>query len=63
MMDSKKISNKEEKILAAFGKVVPKLTEIDKERLLCFGEGMAFKYNRKIEGISERNDQPAHEGS
>ena len=37
------MSEKEKKILETFSEVVPKLSEIDKERLLAFGEGLAFK--------------------
>lgn len=37
------MNEKEKKILETFMVLFPKLSEIDKERLLCFGEGMAFK--------------------
>ena len=36
------MSGKESKILETFEKVLPNLTERERERLLSFGEGMAF---------------------
>jgi hypothetical protein len=35
--------DKKSKILSTFGKVLPELTEPELDRLLAFGEGMAFK--------------------
>ena len=37
------MSEKEKQILETFGKVLPELNEVEKEKLLSFGEGMAFK--------------------
>ena len=37
------MSEKEKKILETFSEVLPKLTELEQEKLLSFGEGMAFK--------------------
>jgi hypothetical protein len=37
------MSEKEKAILTTFEKVIPKMSDIEKERLLAFGEGMAFK--------------------
>lgn len=37
------MSEKEKQIMETFGKVLPNLTELEKEKLLSFGEGMAFK--------------------
>lgn len=37
------MSEKEKQILNTFEKVVPQLSDMEKERLLAFGEGMAFK--------------------
>lgn len=37
------MSDTEKKILETFEKVLPTLDEAQKERLLGFGEGMAFK--------------------
>lgn len=41
------MSEKEKKILDTFGKIIPDLSEIEKEKLLSFGEGMAFKVNQQ----------------
>lgn len=49
-MDSD-IDIKESKILEAFSTAFPELTEFDKDRLLAFGEGMAFKANQQRETI------------
>ena len=43
------MSEKEKKILETFGKVVPELSELEKERLLAFGEGLAFKVGQQYE--------------
>lgn len=37
---------KEMQIIETFAKVIPELTEMEKEKLLAFGEGMAFKINQ-----------------
>ncbi len=37
------MSDKEREILKKFEEVLPKMTELQKERLLAFGEGMVFK--------------------
>ena len=37
------MSDKEKQILKTFEKVIPELSELEKEKLLSFGEGMAFK--------------------
>lgn len=37
------MSDKEKEILDMFGKVLPDLSELEKEKLLSYGEGMAFK--------------------
>lgn len=46
------MSEKEKKILETFGKVIPDLSEMEKEKLLSFGEGMAFmkEKSKKKEG-------------
>lgn len=41
------MSEKEKQILDTFEKVLPDLTEMEKEKLLSFGEGMAFKTQQK----------------
>lgn len=35
------MSKKEKQILETFGKIIPDLTEIEKEKLLSYGEGYA----------------------
>ena len=37
------MTEKEQKILETFAEIIPRLSELDKERLLMFGEGMKFK--------------------
>lgn len=43
------MSEKEQKILETFGKVLPNMSDMEKEKLLSFGEGMAFMKNRQKE--------------
>ena len=43
------MSEKEEKIMETFKKVLPDMSEIEKEKLLSFGEGMAFMKDRQKE--------------
>lgn len=43
------MSKKEKQILETFGKIIPDLTEIEKEKLLSYGEGYA-------DGIRTRNN-------
>lgn len=40
------MSEKEKKILDIFGALIPKMSDLDKERLLAFGEGMALMVAR-----------------
>lgn len=35
------MSKKEKQILETFGKIIPDLTEVEKEKLLSYGEGYA----------------------
>lgn len=41
------MTKKEKKILLTFARAFPNLTELEKERLLSFGEGMVFKASEK----------------
>ena len=43
------MSDKEKQIIDTFGKLIPTLSELDKEKLLAFGEGMAFKASQQQE--------------
>ena len=40
------MSEKEQKILDTFRKTLPELSDLEKEKLLSFGEGMAFVVKR-----------------
>lgn len=42
------MSEKEKQILKTFGEIIPNLTELEKEKLISYGEGYA-------EGIRNRN--------
>ena len=50
------MSEKEKKIMETFGKVIPDLSETEKERLLAFGEGIAFK-NEQLKAEQEAQIQ------
>ena len=41
------MSEKEKKILETFEKIIPELSETEKEKLLSFGEGMVFMKNKQ----------------
>lgn len=41
------MSERDKKIMETFGKVIPNLSEIDKEKLLAFGEGVALMAERQ----------------
>lgn len=41
------MSDREKQILDTFEKVLPGMTELEKEKLLSFGEGIAFKTQQK----------------
>lgn len=41
------MSEKDKKIMETFRKVVPNLSELDKEKLLAFGEGVALMAERR----------------
>lgn len=43
------MSDKGKKILETFEKTIPRMSEMEKEKLLYFAEGMAFKINQKLE--------------
>lgn len=49
------MSEKDKKIIDTFEKTLPLLSEMEKERLLAFGEGMAFK------GQMQKRDKEAKE--
>lgn len=41
------VSEKDKKIMETFARVIPVLSEVEKEKLLAFGEGMAFKADQQ----------------
>lgn len=41
------MSEKDKRIMETFGEVVPQLSELDKEKLLAFGEGIALMAGRQ----------------
>lgn len=51
------MSEKEKKILETFGKVIPDLSEMEKEKLLSFGEGMAFMKDKQKKEEGEKKDE------
>ncbi|MDO5785553.1 MAG: hypothetical protein Q4P20_10880 [Eubacteriales bacterium] len=51
------MSDKGKQILDTFKKIVPELTESEKERLLAFGEGMAFKAEQQKKQEASRSDE------
>lgn len=54
-------SEKEEKILKTFEKTIPKMTELEREKLLSFGEGILFvkekegKENKSAQEVGDKN--------
>lgn len=48
------MSEKEKKILETFEKVLPEMSEIEKEKLLSFGEGMAFMKDKENKENSDK---------
>lgn len=55
-------SEKEEKILKTFEKTIPKMTELEREKLLSFGEGILFvkekdgKEDKSAQGEDEKDE-------
>lgn len=49
------MSEKEKKILDTFGKVIPRMTDMEKEKLLSFGEGMAFMKDKDKQKDDSKN--------
>lgn len=46
---SSDMSEKEERILKTFGEVMPELPELEKEKLLSYGEGYAAGYRGRMQ--------------
>lgn len=53
------MSEREKQILETFEKVIPDLSEMEKEKLLSFGEGMAFMKDRQKKDGTEKTMCPA----
>ncbi len=53
------MSEKQKQILDIFGKLIPQLTDFEKEKLLAFGEGLGFavKQRDQTELVSHRERQ------
>lgn len=41
------MSDKKKQVLDIFERLLPKMSDMDIEKLLAFGEGMAFKVNQQ----------------
>lgn len=52
------MSETEKKILDTFGKVIPRLSEMEREKLLSFGEGMAFMKQKCGEEGKQKDKAP-----
>ncbi len=50
------MSETEKRIMALFGKIIPTMTEREKERLLDFGDGMRFMASQRAQ--SEQAQRP-----
>lgn len=53
------MSDKARDIMKTFSEVVPKLTEMQQEKLLSFGEGMAFMKSREEAESRQKQAQTA----
>lgn len=53
----KKLNETEKKLLTTFERIIPRLTEKQKLRLLYFGEGMAFMKDNQDGGECIQCDQ------
>ena len=49
------MSEKQKQIMETFEKVVPKLSELESEKLLSFGEGIAFMKSKQEEETSNKD--------
>ena len=51
--------NEEKKILDIFSRAISKMSEQEKEKLLAFGEGMAFMKKKKKQQTTSQEQKPA----
>ncbi len=50
------MSEQEGKILETFKQAIPHMTELEREKLLAFGEGMAFTTKKQPQDKEDTND-------
>ena len=51
------MSEKQKQILETFEKLVPKLNDLESEKLLSFGEGIAFMKDYQAQKQEEKKEQ------
>lgn len=51
------MSDKGKQILETFGKAIPGLSDVEKEKLLAFGEGVAFMVERRNSATDKAESQ------
>lgn len=56
------MTEKGKQILDLFEKIVPNLSDVEIEKLLAFGEGMAFKVQQEKQSPINQEQKPAQEG-
>lgn len=47
------MSDKKKQVLDIFEKLLPSLSDMDVEKLLAFGEGMAFKADQQAQAVRD----------
>ena len=52
------MSEKGKQILETFSKAIPDLSEMEKEKLLAFGEGMAFMVDQRMSAKTGQAERP-----
>lgn len=50
------MSEKEKEIIKSIGEALPHLSDLDKERLLAFGQGIAFKAKKEDKRSRKKED-------
>ena len=53
------MADKRTKLLNVFENLLPKLSDYDLDKLICFGEGIAFKVNELEKKTVEENSKGA----
>lgn len=51
------MSDKEKRIMDTFGQLIPKMSEMEQEKLLSFGEGMAFMKKKEVDAEGQGNKE------